>query len=95
MGNQMVLVSSKVKRRWSFGKLKGGSGRITGKEVAADQFSISYDSGDSTKMHIQALLETRAPRRLRTAFMAKVSENTEYEKRSATKIQAAFRSYLV
>ncbi|KAK7284263.1 hypothetical protein RJT34_19007 [Clitoria ternatea] len=83
--------SPKVKRRWSFGrKLTGG--RITGK-VARHAFSRSFNSGDSAKLQIQTLLETQIPRLLPTA-LAKVSEDTEFESSAATKIQAAFRSYL-
>ncbi|XP_020210907.1 protein IQ-DOMAIN 14 [Cajanus cajan] len=81
------IVSSKVKRRWSFGKLTGG--RITSK-VAGHKFSRSFDSGDSAKLQIQALLEAKTPRRLPTP-LAKASRD---KNKAAIKIQAGFRSYL-
>ena len=84
--------SPKVKRRWSFGRLTGG--RTTGK-VAGRKFSISFDSGDSAKLEIQVLLQTQPPRRSLPAAKAKVSEDIESKNLAATKIQAAFRSYLV
>ncbi|KAK7337899.1 hypothetical protein VNO77_18490 [Canavalia gladiata] len=88
MGSQ--IVSPKVKRRWSFGKLKGG--RITGK-LAGHKFSRSFDSGDTAKLQIQTLLETQTPKRFPTS-LAKVSEDAEFETTAATKIQTVFRSYL-
>ncbi|XP_027353416.1 protein IQ-DOMAIN 14-like [Abrus precatorius] len=88
MGSQ--IVNPKVKRKWSFGKLTGG--KITSK-VSGHKFSRSFDSGDSAKLQIQTLLETQTPRILSTA-LAKVCEDTEFETTAATKIQAAFRSYL-
>ncbi|KAL2345780.1 hypothetical protein Fmac_007065 [Flemingia macrophylla] len=81
------IVSSKVKRRWSFGKLTGG--RITSR-VAGHKFSRSFDSGDSAKLQIQALLEAKTPRRLPTP-LAKSSKD---KNKAAIKIQAGFRSYL-
>ncbi|XP_061340388.1 protein IQ-DOMAIN 19-like [Gastrolobium bilobum] len=88
MSGQMV--SPKVKRRWSFGKLTGG--RITSK-VTRHKFSRSFDSDESAKLQIKALLKTQTPKCLPTA-LTKVSEDTEFENTAATKIQAAFRSYL-
>ncbi|KAJ1413901.1 P-loop containing nucleoside triphosphate hydrolase [Sesbania bispinosa] len=83
--------ATKVKRRWSFGKLAGG--RITGKVAENHKFSRSFDSGDSAKLQIRVLLETKNPRYLPTS-LAKVYEDTEFETAAATRIQAAFRSYL-
>lgn len=75
--NKMV-----VKRKWSFRKLT--SGRSTGK-IVAHKVSRSFDSIDSPKLQIQALMfQTQTPR---TA--------AEFVKRAATRIQASFRSYLV
>ncbi|CAL5194645.1 unnamed protein product [Lathyrus oleraceus] len=74
--NKMV-----VKRKWSFRKLT--SGRSTGK-IVAHKVSRSFDSIDSPKLQIQALMfQTQTPR---TA--------AEFVKRAATRIQASFRSYL-
>lgn len=83
-----LIVSPKVKRRWSFGKLTGG--RITSK-VVGHKFSRSFDSGDSAKLQIQPLLETKTPRHLPKP-LAKASKD---KNKAATKIQASFRSYLV
>ncbi|CAI8600574.1 unnamed protein product [Vicia faba] len=74
--NKMV-----VKRKWSFRKLTGG--RSTGR-IVAHKVSKSFDSIDSPKLQIQALMfQTQTPR---TA--------AEFVKRAATRIQASFRSYL-
>jgi hypothetical protein len=71
-----------VKRKWSFRKLT--SGRSTGK-VVAHKISKSFDSVDSPKLQIQALMfQTQTPR---TA--------AEFVRTAATRIQASFRSYLV
>ncbi|XP_045796485.1 protein IQ-DOMAIN 19-like [Trifolium pratense] len=70
-----------VKRRWSFRKLT--SGRSTGK-VVAHKISKSFDSVDSPKLQIQALMfQSQTPR---TA--------AEFVRTAATRIQASFRSYL-
>ncbi|WJX80233.1 hypothetical protein P8452_63258 [Trifolium repens] len=70
-----------VKRKWSFRKLT--SGRSTGK-VVAHKISKSFDSVDSPKLQIQALMfQTQTPR---TA--------AEFVRTAATRIQASFRSYL-
>ncbi|CAJ1961050.1 unnamed protein product [Sphenostylis stenocarpa] len=82
-----LIVSPKVKRRWSFGKLT--SGRIASK-IVGHKFSRSFDSGDSAKLQIQALLETKTPRRLPTPLARTHKDKNE----AATKIQAGFRSYL-
>lgn len=75
--NKMV-----VKRKWSFRKLTGG--RSTGK-IIAHKACKSFDSIDSPKLQIQALMyQTQTPR---TA--------AEFVRRAATRIQASFRSYLV
>lgn len=88
------MVCPKVKRRWSFGKLTGGSGRKTGM-LSGNKFSRSFDSlGDSAKLQMQALSETQAPKSLPTA-LARVSHGTKDKTAAAIKIQAAFRSYLV
>ncbi|KAE9598090.1 putative IQ motif, EF-hand binding protein [Lupinus albus] len=91
MDSQMV--SPNVKRRWSFGRLSGRSGRKTSM-VAGHNFSISFDSGDSARLRIQALLETQGSRSLPTA-LPHVSRYGRHKTAAATKIQAAFRSYLV
>jgi len=83
-----LIVSPKVKRRWSFGKLTGG--RITSK-IVGHKFSRSFDSGESAKLQIQALLETKASRRLPTPLPRSYKDKNK----AATKIQAGFRSYLV
>ncbi|KAK7397296.1 hypothetical protein VNO78_18464 [Psophocarpus tetragonolobus] len=77
-----LIVSPKVKRRWSFGKLTG--------KVVGHKFSRSFDSADSAKFQIQALLETKTPRRIPTPLV-KASKD---KNKAATKIQASFRSYL-
>ncbi|QCD77656.1 protein IQ-DOMAIN 14-like [Vigna unguiculata] len=82
-----LIVSPKVKRRWSFGKLTGG--RITSK-IVGHKFSRSFDSGESAKLQIQALLETKASRRLPTPLPRSYKDKNK----AATKIQAGFRSYL-
>jgi len=81
-----LIVSPKVKRRWSFGKLTGG--RITSK---MHKLSRSFDSGESAKLQIQALLETKTSRRLPTPLPRTYKDKNK----AATKIQAGFRSYLV
>ncbi|WVY93370.1 hypothetical protein V8G54_032458 [Vigna mungo] len=82
-----LIVSPKVKRRWSFGKLTGG--RITSK-IVGHKLSRSFDSGESAKLQIQALLETKASRRLPTPLPRTYKDKNK----AATKIQAGFRSYL-
>ncbi|KAK7258711.1 hypothetical protein RIF29_24293 [Crotalaria pallida] len=85
------IISPNMKRRWSFGRLlRGGSGRKTGM-VAGQKFSISFDSGDSARLQIQALLETQGSKNLP---IAQVSKGRKDKIAAATKIQAAFRSYL-
>ncbi|CAI8619048.1 unnamed protein product [Vicia faba] len=74
--NKMV-----VKRKWSFRKLTGG--RSTGR-IVAHKVSKSFDSIDSSKLQIQALMfQTQTPR-----------TTAEFVKRAATRIQASFCSYL-
>ncbi|OIV95155.1 hypothetical protein TanjilG_21545 [Lupinus angustifolius] len=86
------MISPNMKRRWSFGRLKGGSGRKTNM-IAGHKFSISFDSGDSAKFQIQALLETHDSKSFPT-ILSQVSRYRKDKSVAATKIQAAFRSYL-
>ncbi|KAF7817845.1 protein IQ-DOMAIN 14-like [Senna tora] len=79
-GSEMALGSPKVRRKWSFGKK-------TGKVAVADQkYSTSYDLTESAKLQIRAIL---APHNLPpTPYFSQIQHA------AATKIQAAFRSYL-
>ncbi|OIW13535.1 hypothetical protein TanjilG_29276 [Lupinus angustifolius] len=86
------IVSPNVKRRWSFGRLRGGSERKTSM-LAGHKFSISFDSGDSARLQIQALLETQGSKSLPTA-LPQVSRYRRHKTAAAIKIQAGFRSYL-
>ncbi|KAE9593621.1 hypothetical protein Lal_00036404 [Lupinus albus] len=86
------MISPNMKRRWSFGRLRGGSGRKTNM-VAGHKFSISFDSGDSAKFQIQALLESHDSKSLPT-ILSQVSRYRKDKSVAATKIQAAFRTYL-
>ncbi|CAL0311261.1 unnamed protein product [Lupinus luteus] len=87
-----MMVSPNVKRRWSFGRLRGGSGRKTNM-LAGHKFSISFDSGDSSRLQNQALLETQGCKSLPTA-LPQVSRYRRHKTAAAIKIQAGFRSYL-
>lgn len=84
-----LIVSPKVKRRWSFGKLTGG--RITSKIAAGHKLSRSFDSGESAKLQIQALSERKTSRRRLPTPLPRTCKD---KNKAATKIQAGFRSYL-
>ncbi|KAK7332880.1 hypothetical protein VNO80_29636 [Phaseolus coccineus] len=83
-----LIVSPKVKRRWSFGKLTGG--RITSK-IVGHKLSRSFDSGESAKLQIQALSERKTSRRRLPTPLPRTYKD---KNKAATKIQAVFRSYL-
>lgn len=86
-----IAGSPKVKRRWSFGRKTDG--KITG-NVAMHRFSRSFDSSDSAaKLKIQSVVETHQfPQSPSTTL---VETPNKIQSAAATRIQAAFRSYLV
>ncbi|XP_054801168.1 protein IQ-DOMAIN 19-like [Prosopis cineraria] len=84
-----IAESPKVKRRWSLGRKS--STRTTG-NATAHRFSASFDSSYSANLQVQSLLQTDAPYILSTCLLPKAPTNIESS--AATKIQAAFRSYL-
>lgn len=84
-GSSSEVENSKVKRKWSFG-------RRTGK-VAEQKVSTSFDLTDSAKHQIiQALLQIRSSP---SHTLPTPPPFSDIENAAATKIQAAFRSYLV
>ncbi|PON73867.1 IQ motif, EF-hand binding site [Parasponia andersonii] len=73
----------KVKRKWSFGKSAG--------KGASHKFSKSFDSIDAGNVPVQASAESRTQQN-HVKMLAAIQGHVENA--AATKIQAAFRSYL-
>lgn len=74
----------KVRQKWSFRKLSG--------KGASLKLSKSFDSIDASKLPVQAPAESMARQ---NHIEASVAIRGHIENAAATKIQAAFRSYLV